>query len=170
MEHDSALHTANPGRRARIRTPGKYIVLVLFVPVSLVALVAGLWLAQAERRAAFADVEYRKSLDGAREAYYPLPEFLVDLRPDRDGRTAYLRLRASIRLNTENLNDSVATVDALKPALVERLTFFLRELRPDDFDESEDMIRLKNEMLRRVNLVLGPQDADDVIIEDLIIQ
>jgi flagellar FliL protein len=156
--------------RVRAHTPGKYIVLILFVPVSLVAVGAGLWLSYAERRAAFAVIEYRNSIDGVRDAYYPMPEFLVDLRADADGRTAYLRLKMSILLDRAELSDSVERIDAFKPALTERLTFFLRELRPEDFDGSEQMMRVKAEMLRRVNLVLAPYEAGDVIIEEIVIQ
>ena len=170
MAQHFALGNATATGRVRVRTPGKYVVLCLFVPVILVALGAGLWLNYTDRRAAFAAVEYRKSITGAREAYYPLPEFLVDLRADADGRTAYLRMRASVLLDSERLTESVERIDALKPAVAERVSFFLRELRPEDFDGSEDMIRIKREMLRRVNLVLAPYDANDIIIEDIVIQ
>ncbi|MEM8772968.1 MAG: flagellar basal body-associated FliL family protein [Pseudomonadota bacterium] len=162
-------HGFNIGR-ARVRTPGKYIVLFLFVPVILVAFGAGLWLAYEDRRAAYASVEYRRLVSGERRAFYALPEFLVDLSIDADGRTKYLRLTASIQLETENVGAAIAHIDAQKLALVERLTFFLRELRPEDFDETEDMNRLKKEMVRRVNLVLSPYGARDVVIEDMIIQ
>ncbi len=170
MAQSYALHDGNSGSRTRVHTPGKYIILFLFAPVMLVAFGSGLWLSYAERRAAFAAVEYRKSIDGAREAYYPMPEFLVDLQTDDDGRTAYLRLKVSIRLNSAALNDAVEQIDTAKPVVVERLTLFLRELRPEDFDGSQNMIRIKSEMLRRVNLALAPHDARDVVIEDLIIQ
>ncbi len=170
MAQAFALHDGTGGPRMRVHTPGKYIVLFLFAPVVLVAIGSGLWLSNAERRAAFAGVEYRQSLDGAREAYYPIPEFLVDLRMDDAGRTAYLRLKVSIRLDSASLNDAVEQVDAVKPAVIERLALFLRELRPEDFDGSENMARIKSEMLRRVNLALSPHDARDVVIEDLIIQ
>lgn len=164
--HTNNLHDG----RVRVHTPGKYIVLFLFLPVSFVALGAGMWLSFEERRAAFAAVEYRKSVSGARQAYYPLPDFLVDLRTDSDGRTAYLRLKASVLLANEELPGTVERIDAVKPALVERLTFFLRELQPEDFDDSDDMARLKTELLRRVNLVLAPHSAGDVVIEDILIQ
>lgn len=144
--------------------------MILFVPVSLVALGAGIWLNFEERRAAFEAVEYRQRADGLREAYYSLPEFLVDLRTDDDGRTGYLRVKASILLGHDHMAKTVHHIDALKPMLTERLTFFLREMRPEDFDSSEDMNRIKREMLRRVNLVIAPNTADDVIIEDLVIQ
>lgn len=170
MAQAFALHHGSANHRARVRTPGKYIFMFLFLPVMLVALGAGLWLRDAERRAAFAAVEYRNAVDGGREAYYPLPPFLVDLRADADGRTAFLKLKASVRLDRNKMASSVERIDAVKPAIIERATFFLRELRPEDFDETEDMERVKTEMLRRINLVLAPYDADGVVIEEIVIQ
>jgi|GEM_PF-2375431 len=170
MAQTDALNERAMGARLRVRTPGKYIVLFLFTPVALVAVAAGVWLNDAERRAAFAAVEYRKSTDGAREAFVPMPEFLVDLRADDDGRTAYLRIKLAIRLDNATLNDAVEHFDVSKPAVTERLTLFLRELRPDDFAGTQNMARVKTELLRRVNLALAPHHAREVIIEDLIIQ
>lgn len=168
-QNAAAKEMIDMGRR-RVHMPGKYIILILFVPVSLVAVGAGFWLNFQERRAAYAAVEYRKSAEGLREAYYSLPEFLVDLRADDDGRTGYLRVKASVLLNKDGMSKTVQNIDALLPMLNERLTFFLREMRPEDFDSSEDMNRIKREMLRRINLVIAPNSADDVIIEELVIQ
>lgn len=158
------------GARARSRTPGKYIVLFLFAPVCLVALGAGVWLNTAERRAAMAAVEFRAAASGEREAYFALSPFLVDLAPDADGRSTYLRMQALIVIRGGAVAATARRIEAERPALTERLTFFLRELRPEDFRGADGMARVKAEMLRRVNLVLGPGVADEVVIEDLVIQ
>lgn len=170
MAQSFALHDGQTRARMRVRMPGKYVLLWLVAPVLVFALGYGAWRDYAERRAAFESVEYRETGAGARAAYYPLPEFLVDLRPDDDGRTAYLRIKISVQLNMSALGDAVAQVDAAKPVLVERITLFLRELRPEDFDGSQEMILLKSELLRRANLALSPNDARDIVIEELIIQ
>lgn len=170
MAQSFALHERPAGARTRVRVPGKYVTLFLIAPVLLLAAGYGAWREYAERRAAFEAVEYRETVAGAREAFYPLPEFLVDLRPDDDGRTAYLRMKVAVQLDNAALGDAVETIDMAKPVLVERITLFLRELRPEDFDGSQKMLLLKSELLRRVNLALPPDNARDVVIEDLIIQ
>lgn len=154
----------------RVRMPGKYIVLILFVPVALVALAAGVWLNMVSHRSAVAAVEYRKSESGVETAYFALPEFLVDLSPDLNGRTAYMKMRASIVLDNEASADTAETIAALQPVVMERLTIFLRALRPEDFKGSEDMARIKREMLRRVNLAIYPANAGEVVIEEIVIQ
>lgn len=154
----------------RAHTPGKHIVLFLFLPVCLVAIGAGMWLRNAEQRAAFAAIEYRKAIDGGRLAHYPLPEFLVDLRRGSDGASRFLRMRISIVLDDESLASSVTRMNRQETAMVERIGFFLREMRPDDFEGTAQMARIKQELLRRANLVLAPQVAADVVIEEIIIQ
>jgi len=161
--------TGDTGRR-RVHTPGKFIVLILFAPVLLIAVGAGLWLRHKEREAVYAAIEVRTNANGDREVYYALPEFLVDLRADNDGRASYLRVKASILLQSGAKDRMARNMDAIKPLLVERLTFFLRELRPEDFAGTEGMGRVKRELLRRVNLVMAPDAASEVILEELVIQ
>ena len=86
------------------------------------------------------------------------------------GRTTYLKMRAAIVLNQEDVKEIATTIDAVRPAVLERLTFFMRELRPEDFQGSEGMARVKREMVRRVNVVIAPERIGDVVIEEIVIQ
>lgn len=170
MAQNAALASGMSGARVRVRTPGKYILLFLYFPVVIVAVGSGLWLNMVEQRAVLAALEYRMSVSGEKEAYFALPEFLVDLAPDRNGRTAYLKMKVSLALRGEGAKKTAEQIDAVKPGVIERMTFFLRELRPEDFEGSEGMARVKREMLRRVNLVIAPAEADEVVVEELVIQ
>lgn len=156
--------------RRRTRLPGKYIVLFLFAPVALVAVAAGVWLNGAERRAAFAALDFRQAEDGAREAYFALDPFLIDLAAGESGDQRYLKLEASIALRGEHVAATAASIETRLPHLRERLSFFLRALRASDLEGSDGMARLKEEMVRRVNLSIAPAVAHDVVIESIIIQ
>lgn len=170
MAQNAALANGSGRVRVRVRTPGKYVVLFFFVPTAIIAVGAGLLLNMLDRRPDVAAVEYRQTESGEKAAYFTLPAFLVDLTPDLNGRTAYLKMRASIVLRDETATETAEQINAVQPAVVERLTFFLRELRPEDFQGSEGMARVKREMLRRVNLAIAPAAADEVVIEELVIQ
>ena len=52
----------------------------------------------------------------------------------------------------------------------ERIAFFLRELSPEDLDGTEAQARLKAELLRRVNLTIAPEAADEIVIQSFVIQ
>ncbi len=107
----------------------------------------------------------RAAADG--NYYAPSEEFLVDLSPDQLGRISYLKLNA--KLVAED-GAALAEIKEMQPFIKERITFFLRELSPEDFEGSEAMARVKAEMLKRANLQLTPGAARDVVIETIVIQ
>ena len=148
--------------RVRVRTPGKYIVLGAVLVAGLVALTVSL-------------VRRPIDLEGAMAKFEAVSEdqsltfepFLVDLAADRDGRIAFLKLNARVYFATA---DAARTASEREDVIRERLTFFLRELSPEDFSGTAGMERVKKEMLRRVNLFAGGPIAETVVISDLIIQ
>jgi flagellar FliL protein len=159
---------AAEGLRARVRTPGKYIVasiaaalLVIVGATSLVGTLGKSEVTPAKKGAA--------SLAGDADRI-ALPEFLVDLAPDSSGRIAYIRLSASIVLPEKSTVADVERVTAAIPAMQERIAFLLRGLTPEDFSGEAGMTRVKGEILRRVNLILAPEEARDVLIRDIVIQ
>lgn len=46
----------------------------------------------------------------------------------------------------------------------------MRELRPSDLDGSAGMYRLKEELLRRVNMTVYPAKVDAVLFKELLVQ
>jgi flagellar FliL protein len=46
----------------------------------------------------------------------------------------------------------------------------LRELRPEDFEGSTGMFRLKEELLRRINIAVAPIEVHDVLFNEVIVQ
>jgi flagellar FliL protein len=46
----------------------------------------------------------------------------------------------------------------------------MRELRPADLEGSAGMFRLKEELLRRVNLTVYPARVDAVLFKELLVQ
>ena len=47
---------------------------------------------------------------------------------------------------------------------------FLRELRPDDLAGSEGSYQLRQEIQRRVNLVIAPAKVNAVLIQEMLVQ
>jgi len=170
MAQATALKDRIGAPRARVRTPGKYVVFYGLFPVALAALFAGVWLRHQGSATSAEAIEFRAASGGVKTAYVALPELLVDLAPDLDGRTAYLKTRLVIALEPTNAAAKAAAIEAAEPFIVERVTFFLRELRPEDFQGSENMARVKTELLRRINIALEPARVDEIVVEELVIQ
>lgn len=160
---------APPARaRVRVRTPGKHIV--MFLTAAGVIVAAASHFANAPEGSAAAGAPPATKEASRVGGDFAIPEFLVDLAPDRDGRAAYLRLAAVVRAAPEGAEAVAARIAEREAEISERVTFLLRGLSADDFDGEERLARVKAELLRRVNLVIAPARADDVLIADLVIQ
>ena len=61
-------------------------------------------------------------------------------------------------------------VRPLLPRIEDAFQVFMRELRPSDLEGSAGMYRLKEELLRRVNLTVHPAKVDAVLFKELLVQ
>lgn len=151
--------------RVRVRTPGKHIVLFSLAVTFMLALSTTILRTANVKLPANPMPEFAASKDG--KYYAPPEEFLVDLSDGADGRSAYLKLTAKIVARD---GAALAEIKAKSPLIRERISFFLRELSPEDFEGSERMARVKAELLKRASLPLGEGVATDLIIENIIVQ
>lgn len=61
-------------------------------------------------------------------------------------------------------------IKPLLPRVEDAFQVFMRELRPADLDGSAGMYRLKEELLRRVNVTVYPAKVDAVLFKELLVQ
>jgi flagellar protein FliL len=99
-------------------------------------------------------------------AFSDVPDILVNIQSS-DGTPAYLKLSLSLEMDNE-LEKTGMT--ALMPRLVDQFQSYLRELRVDDLKGSEGVLRLKEELLRRVNAAAAPYKVRDVLLKQMIVQ
>lgn len=98
--------------------------------------------------------------------FYDMPEFLVNISTD-SGPTRYLKMRVSLELpNSEILGE----IELLMPRIVDGFQVYLRELRPEDLDGSAAIVRMKEELLRRLNLAVEPHEVRDVLFKEVVVQ
>jgi flagellar FliL protein len=64
----------------------------------------------------------------------------------------------------------LAAIQALQPRIEDIFQVYLREMRPVDLQGSAAILRLKEELLHRVNLAVQPKKIDAVLIKELLIQ
>jgi flagellar FliL protein len=98
--------------------------------------------------------------------YYTMPDLVVNIQSP-DGRPTYLKLKLTLELPD---HESAEALGAATPRLNDMFTTFLRELRPEDLSGSQGTYQLRMEILRRVNLVAAPAEANAVLIEEMLIQ
>lgn len=61
-------------------------------------------------------------------------------------------------------------IKPLLPRVEDAFQVFMRELRPADLEGSAGMYRLKEELLRRVNVTVYPAKIDAVLFKELLVQ
>lgn len=110
--------------------------------------------------------EERKKLVSSDAVFYDLPEMLVNI--NTGGRKpVYLKIRVSLEL--ENGND-IARVESMMPRIVDNFQVYLRELRIEDLKGSAGMYRLREELLKRVNVAVSPAQVNDVLFKEMLVQ
>ena len=105
----------------------------------------------------------REGPDGV--LFYTIPDIVVNMQT-ADGRPTFLKLKLTLELPDQ---DSVDALEPNLPRLQDMFQTFLRELRPEDLSGSQGSYQLRMELLRRVNLVMAPNKANAVLIEEMLI-
>jgi flagellar FliL protein len=98
--------------------------------------------------------------------FYDMPDIIVNIQ-SADAAPAYLKLSVSLELDSV---EEKAGIDALKPRIVDQFQGYLRELRVDDLKGSAGVVRLKEELLRRINASAAPYRVRDVLLKQMIVQ
>ena len=99
--------------------------------------------------------------------YVELPDMLVNLAGNPGDRQQFLKVKLTLEVKEEK------QAEAIKPNLPRVTDIFqtyLRELRPSDLNGSAGLFRLKEELTRRVNLALAPNEVNAVLFKEVMVQ
>lgn len=152
--------------------PGKLIV--LYGGIALLVLLIGggtgayfMGMFDSEEEAHADSAKDAEGAEGEHKAvFYDLPEILVNLNSAGKKET-YLKIRIALELE----NGEILTgLEPLMPRVIDNFQVFLREMRVEDISGSAGMIRLKEEMLQRINLSVAPLKVKDVLFKEMLIQ
>ena len=96
-------------------------------------------------------------------AFVPLDEIVISLGPDANSK----HLKVSLSIEVEP--GSEADVEALSPRIVDVINTFLRAVDERQFEIPRAMLRLRAQMLRRVQLVAPQGAVRDVLIQEFVL-
>ena len=99
-------------------------------------------------------------------AFSDMQDILVNIQGN-DGTPAYLKLGVSLELEDDAQKTAL---QPLMPRITDQFQAYLRELRLDDLKGSAGVLRLKEELLRRVNVAAAPYKVRDVLLKEMIVQ
>lgn len=113
-----------------------------------------------------AQVEENQTLVSSDAVFYDLQEMLVNI--NTGGRKpVYLKIRVSLELDN---GSDIARVETMMPRIVDNFQVYLRELRIEDLKGSAGMYRLREELLKRVNVAVAPAKVNDVLFKEMLVQ
>jgi len=97
--------------------------------------------------------------------YVDLPEMAVTL--PNNGHLRQMRIRITLELAPDA--PATATSDVLSPRVYDALLTYLRTLHDGEVDSGLGLDRLRSDLYRRLDLVLGPGVLRDVLITSLVL-
>jgi flagellar FliL protein len=100
-------------------------------------------------------------------SYVEVPDLLVNLIGLPGERVQYLKAKIVLEVKEEK------QAEAIKPSLPRVTDIFqtyMRELRPSDLNGSAGLFRLKEDLTRRVNAAVAPNQVSAVLFKEVVIQ
>jgi flagellar FliL protein len=147
---------------------GKTLVLFVVLPLALIvaalgaAFALGLFGGKGEEAGKEAQAEHAP----VKSVFYDMPELLVNINTG-GGKENFLKLAISLELNDA---EATKALEAAMPRVVDSIQVFLRELRIDDLNGSAGIIRLREELIKRIGAAAEPVKIRDVLFKEIIVQ
>lgn len=95
-------------------------------------------------------------------------EMILNLTPDLgQDKARFAKLRITLELKDAKVEGEVKP---LLPRVEDTVQVYLRDLRSSDFSGSVGIYRLREELLRRVNVAVYPAKVEAVLFKDVIVQ
>lgn len=98
--------------------------------------------------------------------FYAMPDLVANIQ-SADGKPTFLKLKLAFEVPSR---DAAEAIEPNAPRLNDMFQGFLRELRPEDLSGSQGTYQLRQEIQRRVNLVIAPSKVNAVLIQEMLIQ
>jgi flagellar FliL protein len=99
--------------------------------------------------------------------FMDVPEVMVNMATSPGERTQYLKVKVVLEVKDQPL---VALIQPALPRVMDIFQTYLRELRPSDLNGSAGMFRLKEELTRRVNVAVSPNQVNAVLFKEILVQ
>jgi flagellar FliL protein len=101
-------------------------------------------------------------------AFLDVREMVLNLAPEpNQERSRFLKLKVALEVGDGALAKEIAP---LLPRVEDAVQVFVRELRVSDLEGSAGVYRLREELLRRVNVAVHPARVDAVLFKDIVVQ
>ncbi len=95
--------------------------------------------------------------------FVPIEPVIVSIGPGEDGR--HLRFTAQLEVAGSHAEE----VTTLLPRIVDVMNGYLRAVDPAEFDDSAALVRLRAQLLRRIQIVTGDGRVRDLLVTEFVL-
>ena len=99
--------------------------------------------------------------------FIEVPDMLINLVASPGERVQYLKVKVVLEVREEK---QIEAIKPTMPRVTDIFQTYLRELRPSDLSGSAGLFRLKEELTKRVNVALAPNQVNAVLFKEVIVQ
>ncbi len=101
-------------------------------------------------------------------AFVDMKDMLINIAGAQPGeRQNFIKVKVALEIADAKM---APEIQPLLPRVEDMFQVYLRELRPADLEGSAGTYRLKEELLRRVNVAVHPAKVDAVLFKELLVQ
>jgi len=98
---------------------------------------------------------------------FSLPTMTVNLNDDGAPGDQFLKLTVALEVANEGV---MKNIEPRMPKIVDAFQVYLRELRKSDLEGSAGIYRLKEELRRRINVAIFPDQVESILFKELLVQ
>lgn len=147
----------------------KKLFIIVGAVVGLLALGGGGAFVMKKRAAAPAEGDHAAQVEEKKPVVFlDVREMILNLTPESNqDKAKFAKIRIALELKDAKVESEVKP---LMPRVEDTLQVYMRELRASDLSGSAGLYRLREELLRRVNVATYPAKVEAVLFKDVILQ
>jgi flagellar protein FliL len=96
-------------------------------------------------------------------AFVPIEQMTISVLPGANAK--HLRFSAQIEVALTSL----AEVERLRPRLLDMMNMYLRAVSPQDLADPAALVRLRAQLLRRTQMIVGEGHVRDILITEFVL-
>ena len=98
---------------------------------------------------------------------FNLPPMIVNLQGEGGESAAFMKLTVALEVANQEM---MVEIQPRMAKVVDAFQVYLRELRRSDLEGSAGVYRLKEELLRRVNVAIYPSRVESILFKEILVQ
>ncbi len=98
--------------------------------------------------------------------YFDMPDMLINL-VSNSKKGNYLKVSISVEFTSPS---ALEKLKIFRPRIVDQYQVFLRSLRVEELRGSAGLERIREELLRRANIIVAPEKITNVLFKEIVVQ